>query len=114
MDVFKEVGLEVKTKIVDRWKTMSETDKTHFVNQVSLALTVWGTDDEGRILVVDILKKMVSNGSSTLADFGLYIGDLFSKKFVTKDKKIRRAALIIEGYRIKHELPSEPHKDLNL
>jgi hypothetical protein len=32
-----------KSRIVDIWKAMSESDKAHFINQVALALSVWGS-----------------------------------------------------------------------
>ncbi len=114
MDVFENVDLETKTLIVERWKIMSESDKTHFINQASLALTVWGNDLEGKGLVIEILKSMVSNGSTTLADFGLYISKIMKEKKGERAKKVKRASLIIEGYRLKHELPSEPHRDIGL
>ncbi len=102
-----------KTKILQTWKAMSEADKGHFINQVALALSIWGSDEKGKMLVVEILRLMSTNGSSTLADFGLYIEDLLKSKEASEiDDQIKRAALIIEGYRIKHALPSEPHREL--
>ena len=115
MDVFENVDDEVKSRIIERWKTMSESDKTHFINQVSLALSVWGSDEQGKQLVVDILRAMVSNGSSTLADFGLYAEKtLQSINDGVLKAKIRRASLILDGYRIKNSLPSEPHKEIGI
>jgi hypothetical protein len=56
---------------------------------------------------------MSSNGTGTLADFGLYIEKAIGAKGVSgMEDKIKRAALIIEGYRIKNSLPSEPHREL--
>lgn len=102
-----------KSKIVSTWKAMSESDKTHFINQVALGLSVWGSDDKGKRVVVEILGLMTSNGTNTLADFGLYVDQVASNPTVTDlADKIRRAAVIIEGYRIKNALPSEPHKEL--
>ncbi len=113
--VFEDFDDETKSKMVDRWKKMSETDKTHFINQVSLALSVWGSDELGRRFVVEVLKFVVDNGSTNLADFGLYLDNLTKKNIATvRLPKIKRAELIIDGYRIKNELPSEPHKELGL
>ncbi len=115
MDVFEKVDDETKSRIIERWKTMSESDKTHFINQVSLVLSVWGSDDRGKQLVVDILKSMVSNGSSTLADFGLYTDKALQSTIDGDLKaKIKRASLILDGYRIKNSLPSEPHKEIGI
>lgn len=111
--VFEDFDDETKSRLISRWKTMSETDKTHFINQVSLALSIWGSDEIGKRFVVDILQSMVSNGSNTLADFGLYIDKLTRKNIAAvRLAKIKRAETIIEGYRLKNELPSEPHKEL--
>jgi len=102
-----------KGKILGTWKKMTESDKAHFINQVALALSVWGSDQKGKKIVVEILKKMSTNGSNTLADFGLYIEGVIGVRGTSgMDDQIKRAALIIEGYRIKHALPSEPHKAL--
>jgi len=104
---------ENKARIVGIWKAMSETDKAHFINQVALSMSVWGSDEKGKRLVVDVLGLMTSNGTSTLADFGLYIEKaIIAKKAVGMEDKIRRAAIIVEGYRIKNALPSEPHREL--
>ena len=113
MDVFENVDVETKARIVERWKTMSESDKTHFINQVSLVLSVWGSDERGKQLVVDVLKQMVSNGSSTLADFGLYV-DTTAQRIPDNDLKgkVKRASLILDGYRIKNSLPSERHIEI--
>lgn len=106
---------EIKLKIMDKWRLMSETDKAHFINQVALSLSVWGSDTKGRELVVEVLKYMMTNGTSTLADFGIYVGKLIkSKKGTGRVSKIRRASLILEGYRIKHSLSSEPHRELSV
>ena len=51
--------------------------------------------------------------TSTLADFGLYIDRAIAlKPAPAMARKIKRAAIIIDGYRIKNALPSEPHKEL--
>lgn len=104
---------EEKELLVDSWKGMSNADKGHFINQVALALSIWGSDRKGKDIVIEILKRMTSNGSSTLADFGLYIEDVIGvKETAGMEEQIKRAALVIEGYRIKNALPSEPHRPL--
>lgn len=102
-----------KEQIIGMWKEMSEIDKGHFINQVALALSVWGSDAKGKKLVVEILSLMTTNGTNTLADFGLYVEQAISlKPPPAMTSKIKRAAIIIDGYRIKNSLPSEPHKEL--
>lgn len=102
-----------KAKIVKIWKTMSEDDKAHFINQVALALSVWGSDEKGKRLVVEALSIMTNNGTNTLADFGLYVDKLIEvREAAGLNEKVRRAAIIIEGYRIKNALSSEPHHEL--
>jgi hypothetical protein len=104
---------ECKAKIVSIWKSMSESDKAHFINQVALALSIWGSDEKGKRVVVEVLKNMSHNGTNTLADFGLYVEQVLGAKEASGlNDKIKRAALIIEGYRIKNSLPSEPHREL--
>lgn len=104
---------ESKAKIIGLWKGMSESDKAHFINQVALALSIWGSDERGKKVVVQVLKVMGQNGTNTLADFGLYIEQVVGKEGTSGlEDKIKRAALIIEGYRIKNALPSEPHHEL--
>ncbi len=104
---------EGKTKIISMWKGMSESDKAHFINQVALAMSVWGSDEQGRRLVVEVLRIMTDNGTQTLADFGLYVEKVASIKEATGlTDKIKRATVIIEGYRVKNSLSSEPHREL--
>ncbi len=100
-----------KEKVLSIWHNMQDSDKEHFINQVALALSIWGSDEKGKTMVLKVLNQLVEEGSSNLADFGLFIEDLVSKEKSLKGK-IKRAALIIEGYRIKHALPSEPHKPI--
>lgn len=115
MGVFEILDDGTKQLIITAWKKMNETEKTHFINQVSLALTVWGTDEAGKKAVVDTLTHLIKDGSKDLSDFGLYVRRLYEKKDLgAKLDKIKRAALIIEGYRIKNALTSEPHKELGL
>ncbi|MBI5223394.1 hypothetical protein HY990_03155 [Candidatus Micrarchaeota archaeon] len=104
-----------KMQILSTWKNMSELDKSHFINQVALAMSIWGSDEQGKLLVVDVLKLLSQEGCGTLADFGLYIDSLFSYNLPpdTKDM-VQRAAVVVEGYRIKNSLPSVPHKDIGI
>ncbi|MEW6722318.1 MAG: hypothetical protein AB1324_03585 [Candidatus Micrarchaeota archaeon] len=104
---------ESKLRIVNIWRRMNESDKAHFINQVALALSVWGSDVRGKHMVVEVLRRMTNNGTSTLADFGLYVEKIIGGEQASgMEDKVRRAAMIIEGYRIKNALPSEPHKEL--
>jgi len=110
LDILDEAS---KDHVIGIWKAMSDIDKGHFINQVALALSVWGSDEKGKRLVVDVLRLMTTNGTSTLADFGLYVEKALQLEGVTGlASKIKRASIIIEGYRIKNSLPSEPHKEL--
>ena len=102
-----------ESRILAVWKNMSESDKAHFINQVALALSVWGSDERGKRMVVQILRMMTENGTQTLADFGLYVERAMGlKEAASLDSKVKRASIIIEGYRIKNSLSSEPHRDL--
>ena len=104
---------ESKGRIIKTWREMSESDKAHFINQVALALSIWGSDKKGKHLVVEILRIMTEDGTKTLADFGLYIDRALGLEEASGlDEDIKRAALIIEGYRIKNALSSEPHREL--
>lgn len=104
---------ETKERIITTWKKMSEADKAHFINQVALALSIWGSGDRGKRIVIDIMKVMSDDGTQTLADFGLYVDRALDMDTASGlDESIRRAALIIEGYRIKNALSSEPHRQL--
>ena len=112
VDVFANLNDALKKRIVDSWKDMNETEKTHFINQMALAMSIWGSDLEGTQMVVKILEMMVDDGSNNLIDFGLYIEDLTKEKEFNRVEKVRRANAVVEGYRIKNALPSEPHKDI--
>ncbi len=104
---------EDKEKIMQIWREMTESDKAHFINQVALGLSVWGSDSRGKEVVIQILDLMMSNGTTTLADFGLYVDEVRGLgQYRELDEKIKRAGIIIEGYRIKNALPSEPHREL--
>lgn len=113
--MFEDVDDETKEKLLRYWKVMSESDKMHFINQVAISLSIWGDDQNGKQLILDVLKILVKNGSTTLADFGLYVDNLLESKIPeTKKAKIKRASLILEGYRIKEGLSSIPHRDITL
>ena len=116
MDVFEDVDDEIKARVISLWVSMAESEKDHFINQVSLVLSVWGSDDMGKKLVVKALEALVNDGSLTLSDFGLYVEELAGRKTVPADRlpKIKRASIIMEGYRIKHSLSSEPRKELGI
>ncbi len=102
-----------KKRIITTWKEMSESDKAHFINQVALALSIWGSSKKGKRVVVEILRIMAEDGSKTLADFGLYVDKALELDEANGlDEDIKRAVLIIEGYRIKNALSSEPHREL--
>jgi len=87
----------------------------HFINQIALALTVWGSDPKGKELVIKVIDILIKDGSSSLTDFGLYVdrlvGDPMAKD---RPRKVRKAALVLEGYRMKNALSSEPSKPLEI
>ena len=112
VDVFAGVSDGLKGKIVDTWKTMNESEKTHCINQMALSLSIWGSDAKGTRMVMRILERMVEDGSTNLIDFGLYIDELFEEKEFDRQEKVQRAPAIVERYRIKNALPGEPHKDI--
>ena len=113
--MFNDFSDDAKAEIIGKWQTMSETDKAHFINQVALALSVWGSDERGRTLVVEVLRHMNKSGTNTLADFGIFVDRLMkSKSAAGRVSKVRRASLILEGYRIKHSLSSEPHLEISV
>lgn len=113
--MFDDVDDETKEKMLRYWKTMSESDKMHFINQVAISLSIWGDDENGKKLVLNVIRMLVKNGSATLADFGLYVEKLLeSRVSETKKAKIKRASLVLEGYRIKEGLSSIPHRDITI
>ncbi|MBI2079333.1 hypothetical protein HYT84_01090 [Candidatus Micrarchaeota archaeon] len=113
-NLFQDLSDSLKNKVVNSWKQMGETEKTHFINQVSLALSIWGSDTMGKKIVVEVIKKMMENGSSNLSDFGLYIQETMAMKAGSHVEKMKRALNIIDNYRMKNALPSEPHKDFGI
>ena len=99
-----------KELVLNTWKNMSEIDKGHFINQVAIALSVLGSDASGRKVVLDVLKLMSKDKTSNLSDFGLYLQSVSSNKSIVE--KVKRASTILDGYRVKNALSSEPHRDL--
>lgn len=115
MDLFSGMKEEVRKKVVSSWSRMNEGGKSHFINQVSLALSIWGSDDAGKKMVCGILENMVNDGSQDLSDFGLYLDtSLASNEGVERAGMVKRAMSIIDGYRLKNALASEPRKDIGI
>jgi hypothetical protein len=115
MGAFEKIDGSVKKKMVGIWEGMDEEDKNYFVDQVALALSVWGCDERGKLLVAKVVKKLVEGGSKTLADFGLYIDEYLDENGKEKRRvKMQRASGVISRYRLKNALSSVPHKDIEL
>ena len=114
MNVFDIVDDKIKSSILSTWKTMKTDEKDQFIDQVSIALSVWGSDELGKKLVINVMSKLLNDGSESLSDFGLYIPQLLDNSSTPKElyQKVKRAYIVIDSYRIKHALPSEPHKNL--
>ncbi|MEW6529150.1 MAG: hypothetical protein AB1391_04630 [Candidatus Micrarchaeota archaeon] len=111
MALFEDFELNVKKKLVAIWKSMDAKDKDHFINQAALALSIWGNDEKGKDIVVEIIKNMLLDGSKNLADFALYLEFLDEDLIKNKEDKLKKAMSLLENYRFKHGLPSEPSKD---
>ncbi|MDD5337137.1 MAG: hypothetical protein PHS02_01505 [Candidatus ainarchaeum sp.] len=111
MVFFDQVSTEAKKKLGIIWKSMSQEDKEHFINQVALALSVLGSDEKGKKLVVELLGNMLEDGSRNLADVGLYLEFLDEAELKGKEDKFKKAQAMLESYRFKHDLPSEPSKE---
>ena len=113
---FAEFPLEDKKKLVVLWKRSSNADREHFINQVTYALATWGFDKAGKEMVAIIIEKMLEDGSTDLADFGLYVKEMIkeglTEVYSDRAESIKKAAMIIENYRFKHELPLSPSKTL--
>jgi len=113
---FEKVSLEIKKKIVDIWRFMGEEDKEHFINQVALSLSVWGTDGEGKEIVAKVMEILVKDGSKNLADFGIYIDKLMlienDRRMEEKNGDIVKAIEVVDAYRIRYEMTSEPQKSV--
>ena len=115
MGAFEKIKIGTKKDMVRIWKEMNEEDKDYFVDQVALALSIWGADDAGKTLVSKVLATLVEDGSENLADFGLYIEEYLSSNSGERRKgKMERAHGIIARYRLKNALSSVPHKEIEL
>ncbi len=115
MSIFDLTNKNTQKGIVKLWKKMEKDDKDYFIDQVALALSVWGTDDKGKKLVAKVLTTLVTDGSGNLADFGLYIEEYLEDNSKEKRKgKMERASGIISRYRLKTALSSIPHKEVEL
>jgi len=113
MGVFEGVDEETKKKIVKVWERMGEKDRDFFVDQVALAMSIWGSDEMGKSLIAKILGKMMEDGSENLSDFGLYIESILGEADKREDK-VRKAGMIIDDYRMRNALSSVPHKEIEL
>ncbi len=110
MTIFENFELNTKKKLVVIWKSMDAQDRDHFINQVALALSVWGSDEKGKNIAVEIIKNMLLDGSKNLADFALYLEFLDEDLFKNKEDKFKKAMVVLENYRFRQGLPSEPSK----
>ena len=113
---FDKVPFEAKKRIVELWRYMKGEDKEHFINQVALALSVWGSDDQGKSMVAKVMESLVKDGSKNLSDFGIYIDRLIlaenDKALEARNGEIVKAIEVVDAYRIRYEMSSEPHKTI--
>ncbi len=113
---FEKVSFEAKKRIIDLWKFMRQEDKEHFINQVALALSVWGSDDMGKSMVARVMEILVKDGSKNLSDFGIYIDKLIlieqGKAVEARNGDIVKAIEVVDAYRIRYEMSAEPHKTI--
>ncbi|MEM4272380.1 MAG: hypothetical protein QXH30_02225 [Candidatus Bilamarchaeaceae archaeon] len=115
MAAFEHIDEETKKGMVAIWKGMSEEDREYFVDQVALALSIWGGDEAGKLLVARVMSTLVKDGSKNLADFGLYIEEyLESNEKEGRKERMMRASDVINRYRMKNALSSVPHKDFEV
>ena len=115
MGAFEKIDVDTKREMTKIWGKMSASDREYFVDQVALALSIWGTDEKGTLLVARIMAKLVTDGSENLADFGLYIEDyIVGNSSEKRMDKLERASGIISRYRLKNALSSVPHKEIEL
>ena len=42
MGAFEKIDIESKREMVNIWKEMGDEDKDYFVDQIALALSIWG------------------------------------------------------------------------
>lgn len=113
MGVFEGVGEATKKKMVKVWEKMDEKDRDFFVDQVALAMSIWGSDETGKSFIAKILEKMMEDGSENLSDFGLYVESILEEAEKRQDK-VRRASIVIDDYRMRNALSSVPHKEIEL
>ncbi len=111
MGVFEGVNAKAKKEIVKIWAKMNAKDRDYFIDQVALALSIWGSDENGRKLVVGVLESMVADGSGNLSDFGLYVEQFAIEEGGRNKKSMIRAGRIIDDYRLRNALSSVPHKE---
>jgi hypothetical protein len=113
---FEKVSFEVKKRIIDIWKFMRQEDKEHFINQVALALSIWGSDDMGKTMVARVMEILVRDGSKNLSDFGIYIDKLMlleqDKGIGSRSGAIVKTIEVVDAYRIRYEMSAEPHKTI--
>ncbi len=113
---FADFPLEYKKKLVILWKRANNADREHFINQVTYALATWGFDKVGKEIVAIVIEKMLEDGSTNLSDFGLYVKQLIKEGltdvYSNRSESIKKAAMLIDSYRFKHELPLSPSKGL--
>jgi pantothenate kinase-related protein Tda10 len=113
---FEKVPFEAKKRIIDLWKFMRQEDKEHFINQVALALSIWGSDDQGKTMVARVMEILVKDGSKNLSDFGIYIDKLMlveqDKALESRGNEIVKVIEVVDAYRIRYEMSSEPHKTI--
>ncbi|MEK6981304.1 MAG: hypothetical protein AABX38_00100 [Candidatus Micrarchaeota archaeon] len=116
MGLFELLDDATKKNSAKIWNGMKQLEKDQFVDQVSLTLSILGSDKDGPKFVTKILSNLVKDGSSNLNDFGLYIETIHDDdKFPEElNQKVHRALSVVEDYRIKHALASEPSKDIGI
>jgi len=114
MDIFTGLTREEAKRMAKLWKGMDEEEKEHFVNQVALALSVLGDNKTGREAVAQAIKLLLLDGSTNLADIGLYL-DKVAKGLRDRKlaHKIRKASLLLDSYRLRYDLSPVPHKVLS-
>ena len=90
---------------------MEDKHKDFFVDQVALAMSIWGSDEMGKSFIAKILETMMEDGSENLSDFGLYVESILGEADKREDK-VRKAGIIIDDYRMRNALSSVPHKEI--
>jgi len=113
---FANFPLDDKRKLVLMWKKLNNIDKEHFINQVTYAMATWGFDKQGKELVAVIIEDLIEDGSLNLSDFGLYakklIKDGLLDVYYNKADQIKKAIMLMDSYRLKHELSNIPSKSI--